>query len=79
MVAHGGKTSPEAIFGKEIAKLRRRMGLSQEELGFRADVHRTYISQLERGLKSPTLNVMLRLSRALKEPVRRLMAAVDKH
>jgi len=54
MGTRGSKTSPEALLGKEIAQLRKRNGLSQEELGFQAEVHRTYISQLERGLKSPT-------------------------
>jgi transcriptional regulator with XRE-family HTH domain len=77
MATRGGKSSPEALFGREIARLRKRIGLSQEELGFRAEVHRTYISQLERGLKSPTLSVMLRLSRALKASASRLVATVE--
>jgi transcriptional regulator with XRE-family HTH domain len=72
------KATPEALFGTEIARLRRRVGISQEELGFRAEVHRTYISQLERGLKSPTLNVILRLSRALQASASRLVAAVER-
>jgi transcriptional regulator with XRE-family HTH domain len=46
----------------EVARLRKRLGISQEELAFRAAVHGTYISQLERGFKSPTLHVMLKLS-----------------
>ena len=72
------RTSPEALLGKEIAKLRRRNGLSQEELGFRAEVHRTYISQLERGLKSPTLNVILKFAKALKVPGAQLIGRVEK-
>jgi XRE family transcriptional regulator, regulator of sulfur utilization len=56
------KTSHEALFGMEVARLRKRLGISQEELAFRAAVHGTYISQLERGFKSPTLHVMLKLS-----------------
>jgi|CXWL01.1.fsa_nt_gi transcriptional regulator with XRE-family HTH domain len=77
MVTRGAKTSPEALLGKEIARLRKRIGLSQEELGFRAEVHRTYVSQLERGLKSPTLSMILKLSRALKASASRLVAAVE--
>lgn len=77
MGTRGSKISPEALLGKEIARLRKRIGLSQEELGFRAEVHRTYISQLERGLKSPTLNVILKLSRALKAPASRLVATAE--
>jgi transcriptional regulator with XRE-family HTH domain len=73
------KTSPEALLGEEIAELRKRNGLSQEELGFRAEVHRTYISQLERGLKSPTLGMILKLSRALKTSASKLVATVERH
>ncbi len=40
-------------------------GYSQEELAFRASIHRTYISQIERGLKSPSLSVIVRLAQAL--------------
>jgi transcriptional regulator with XRE-family HTH domain len=77
MRTRGSKISAEALLGKEIARLRKRIGLSQEELGFRAEVHRTYISQLERGLKSPTLSVILKLSRALKAPASRLVATAE--
>jgi transcriptional regulator with XRE-family HTH domain len=73
-----GKTSPEVLLGREIARLRKRIGLSQEELGFRAEVHRTYISQVERGLKSPTLGMILKLSRALKASASKLVATVER-
>lgn len=76
MVASG--QTPEIILGKEIARLRRRVGLSQEELAFRVDVHRTYISQLERGLKSPTFRVILKLSEALRISAGRLVSEVEK-
>ena len=78
MRTRGGTTSPEALFGKEVARLRKRLGISQEELAFRAEVHRTYISQLERGLKSPTLCVIVKLSRALKASASKLVAAVER-
>jgi len=42
------------------------MGLSQEELGFDSDLDRTYISGIERGVRNPTLAVILRLSKALR-------------
>src|SRR5687767_10681870 len=54
----------ERLFGQEITRVRRNRGISQEELGFQAAVHRTYVSQIERGLKSPTLAVILRLTQA---------------
>ena len=69
---------PEVLFGKVVSELRRRSGISQEELGFQAGVHRTYISQIERGLKSPTLTVILKLAKALHRPASRLIASVEK-
>lgn len=53
-------------FGLAIQKRRHELGLSQEDLAFRADVHRTYISQLERGLKSPTLTIIVSIAQALE-------------
>jgi len=73
------KLSPEALLGKEIARLRRRVGISREELGFRAEVHRTYISQPERGMKSRTLSGILKLPRALKASERRLWCGEDRN
>ncbi len=78
MATRGGKAPSEALFGQEVARLRKRLGISQEELAFRAEVHRTYISQIERGLKSPTLNVILKLSRAMKASASELVATVER-
>jgi transcriptional regulator with XRE-family HTH domain len=78
MGTRGSKTAPEALFGQEVARLRKVLGISQEELAFRAEVHRTYISQLERGLKSPTLSVILKVSRALKASASKLVSTVER-
>jgi len=75
------RDSPKTVqkaFGRQISRLRGRLGISQEELAFQAGVHRTYISQIERGLKSPTLSVVLRLAKALHRPASRLIASVEK-
>lgn len=69
---------PEVLFGTVVSSLRRRLRISQEELGFQAGVHRTYISQIERGLKSPTLTVILKLAKALHKPASRLISSVEK-
>ena len=61
----------------DVHRLRGKIGISQEELGVRAGVHRTYISQIERGIQSPTLSVMLKLARALGMPAAKLVAAVE--
>lgn len=53
------------VFGKHIAKLRRKQEISQEELAFRCSLHRTYIGALERGEKSPTLNTIEKIAKGL--------------
>ena len=52
-------------FGKTVAKLRKQIGISQEELAIRCGVHRTYIGALERGEKSPTLNTIEKIAAGL--------------
>lgn len=66
------------MFGEELRKAREKAGLTQEQLAFRAGVHRTYISLLERDLKSPTLNMLFRLCRALEMPTGKLVTRVEK-
>ena len=56
---------------------RGRRGVSQEELGAQAGLHRTFISQLERGLKSPTIDSLFRICEVLDMPVSDLMRAVE--
>jgi transcriptional regulator with XRE-family HTH domain len=70
-------TNPNIAFGKLIADLRQSAQLSQEELADRAAIHRTYVSQLERGLKSPTLVTLLRLSKALGTTPSKLMRQLE--
>ncbi|MBC2775839.1 helix-turn-helix transcriptional regulator [Rhizobium sp. AQ_MP] len=53
------------LFAKNLRKSRQAKGLSQEELAHLADIDRTYISSLERGLYSPTIEVLDKLARAL--------------
>lgn len=54
-----------AAFGKILARLRNERGWAQEFLGFECNLTRNYISLLERGLRSPTLNTIVSLSAAL--------------
>lgn len=56
----------EKVFGDVMRDLRKKRGFSQEELGFETGYHRTYISLLERGLRSPTLTTIFQLSTALE-------------
>lgn len=51
--------------GAVLCRLRKEKGLSQEKFADLAGVHRTYISQLERDLKSPTIEVLSKIASAL--------------
>jgi transcriptional regulator with XRE-family HTH domain len=55
----------EKAFGKVLRTLRRQKSLSQEALGFEADLARNYISQLELGSKSPSLRTLFSLCAVL--------------
>lgn len=63
-----------ALFGKNVRALRELAGLSQEELAFRAGMKRTYLSDLERGVRNPSVRALGRLADALGVPPARLLA-----
>lgn len=52
-------------FGDKVRKLRKEKGLSQEELSFKADLHRTYIGMIERAEKNITLTNIEKIAKAL--------------
>lgn len=68
----------QKAFGEAVRARRRELGLSQEELGFEAELHRTYVSQLERGLKSPSLATIEQLAQVLKTKPSDLIRAAEK-
>jgi ribosome-binding protein aMBF1 (putative translation factor) len=52
-------------FGENLAKRRRAAGLSQEELGVRASLHRTAVGQLERGERVARTDTLVKLAGSL--------------
>ena len=66
-------------FGANLAGQRQRAGISPEELGIRADVHRTEISQLERGLRVPRLDTIVKLRDVLGVATDELIAGIAWH
>ena len=60
------KINVKEVFGAAIRKRRKELGLSQEELAERADLHRTYVSDVERGSRNVSLENIERLARALE-------------
>ena len=60
-------------FGEKIRRLRKKLSISQEELGFRAKLHRTYIGAIERGEQNISIDNIHRIAKALKLPVHELL------
>jgi transcriptional regulator with XRE-family HTH domain len=67
----------EEYFGQALRERRKEQGLSQEELAFRSGYHPTYIGQLERGQKSPSLRAIMSIAKALKTGASDLIKKVE--
>lgn len=66
-----------ARFGDNLARLRRAADLSQEELSVRASLHRTEVSQLERGLRIPRIDTLVKLAASLEATADELLAGLE--
>ncbi len=53
------------VLGRNVRAARKRRGLSQEQLALEADMKRSYVSDLERGTRNPTVAALGRLAAAL--------------
>ncbi|MFW6269417.1 MAG: helix-turn-helix domain-containing protein [Bacillota bacterium] len=53
------------IIGSRLKKLRYNLNLTQEKLGEKADLHYSYIGQVERGDKTPSLKALIKIAEAL--------------
>jgi HTH-type transcriptional regulator, cell division transcriptional repressor len=62
------------LFGRRLRELRKERGLTQEALAESADLSGNYISDLELGLKVPSLTILVRLSQALEVATTELLA-----
>lgn len=58
------------LLGNGIRKYRKAAGLTQEKLAERVDINSVYMGQIERGYKVATVDVLLRIARALKVHLR---------
>jgi transcriptional regulator with XRE-family HTH domain len=68
---------PAVAFGKVLRQLRLEAGLTQEELGFEADLRRTYVSILELGQQQPSLTTILKLAKALNQTGSGLVGMIE--
>lgn len=72
-----GEREKLQIFGAIVRELRTEQGISQEGLANLAGLHRTYVSMLERGIRNPSLTVILQLAEALGTRASTLMVDLE--
>lgn len=59
------RTSAQQKLGKQVRELRKQKGWTQEKLEEKSGVDRTYISDIERGVRNPSLKSLQKLAKAL--------------
>ncbi|MDQ6422345.1 helix-turn-helix transcriptional regulator [Paenibacillus sp. LHD-117] len=59
--------------GENIRLVRKSKGLSQEQLALRAEINASYMGQVERGEKNPTIDVLGKIASALQTPLEQLV------
>ena len=64
-------------FGLAVRRVRCERGISQEELGYRASLHRTYIGDIECGRRNATLLSAQRIADALQIPLSELIRIAE--
>ena len=64
-------------FGDHLRSLRKKAGLTQEEIADRTGIHVTYLSGVERGLRNPSIRNVRRLAQALRMPTKELFSFED--
>jgi transcriptional regulator with XRE-family HTH domain len=63
-------------FGKELKRLREEYGFSQEGLALEANVDRSFLSKMERGIRQPSITILFKLCDALEYPADKLVKNV---
>lgn len=71
------RTEPQPGLGMAIKRLRAERGLSQEEVGRRAEIHPTWISHIESGRNNPAWGSVRRIAAALEVRVSELAALAE--
>lgn len=64
--------------GDVLGDTRRRLGLSQEELAYQCGLHRTSVSQIERGINSPTVDTLGKIAAVLATTPSDLLAEAER-
>jgi transcriptional regulator with XRE-family HTH domain len=66
-----------ARFGDNLVRARREADVSQDELAVRASVHRTEVSQLERGLRIARIDTLIKLAASLEVAPEELLVGLE--
>jgi transcriptional regulator with XRE-family HTH domain len=69
----GNGKDPRIALGNAVYRQRIKLGISQEDFADQVGLDRTYVSGIERGIRNPTLLVLLRLAQVLAVPVAELL------
>jgi transcriptional regulator with XRE-family HTH domain len=64
-------------FGRNVSRIRGEKNFSQDKLAEKANLDRTYLSGIERGVRNPGIKTVLRVARALGVTVDQLCKGVD--
>jgi len=65
MERKGLKANPARLLGKRIRELRKKKGLTQEELGEKSGISYKYLGSIERGLENPSFKHLTKIARVL--------------
>jgi transcriptional regulator with XRE-family HTH domain len=68
----------QQLFGRLLRRRREKANLSQEALADRAGLHRNYIGLLERGLRTPSIDVLRKLAMGLETSMVSLVRDLEK-
>ena len=77
-MTHARQDDPRVAFGKALRKFRTAKGISQEKLADLAEIHRTYIGDVERGTRNIALVDMTRIADALDVPLSTIISQMEK-
>lgn len=65
------------LLGNALRRRRKSLGISQEDLADRAGLHRTYVSDVERGTRNVSVKNLFRLAAALRMPASALIRSAE--
>jgi transcriptional regulator with XRE-family HTH domain len=70
-------SNPPAKFAANVGRIRKRRGLTQEQLGWAAGLHQTAVARIESGERKPTLETIFKLAAGLEVPPAELFEGIE--